>query len=169
MMEKGQAFSVFQLLISAIVAFAILYILLTIIPTGGFVGSEPTQVAKQLIGDRLRYPGSAKDSDVVRFTKGSNITAKAVAKETGITASQIILCRGDFVDNTDFDIKGEPPVLIYNGSALDVKIRVICDSGDDIGGDIETYMGSGLTDLGCQPESVSGGKTYCAVILLYRG
>ena len=170
MMKKGQAFSVFQLLISAIVAFAILYILLTIIPTGGFVGRDPTSVAKDLIGDRLKYPGSPKDSDVLRFSKGSNIAARAVAKDTGITAKQIAICKGDFEDNEDFKFKGDESAgthwLTYDGTPIDAKIRVVCDRGDMIGSIVDA---SGGNWEACKIGSdCTEGRTCCAIILMFR-
>ena len=171
MMEKGQAFSVFQLLISAIVAFAILYILLTIIPTGGFVGRDPTSVAKELIGDRLKYPSSPKTSDVIRFTNGSNIAPRAITEGTGITKDQVCIHMGDFAEEgSGFEFMGETGILQYTGSAIDARITVVCDKYDMVK-DVVSGLGFDLTGnyVKCGSSCEEGSKrTCCVVIVRYK-
>ena len=83
-MKKAQAFDVFQLMIAAVIALAILGILLSII-SQIFI---PTQRPIQVIGDKLtdayqHSPAVFQSAAKATFQKGESIPASIFAKNTG--------------------------------------------------------------------------------------
>jgi hypothetical protein len=124
--EQGQSFSVFKLLISAIVAFAVLSILLTILPNPRF-GRDPGDIAKSMISERLRNPGALARSDVITFETDSALAPSALTEGTGITRNQVCVSMGEYAsDESDFEFIGKS--LYYRGtSPLDARISVMCD------------------------------------------
>ena len=172
--EQGQAFSVFKLLISAIVAFAVLSILLTILPNPRF-GRDPGDIAKSMISERLRNPGALARSDVITFETDSALAPSALTEGTGITRQQVCISMGEYAsDESDFSFVGK--ALYYQGtSPLDARISVMCDRA--------TMLDEGLQDFdfewdyeGLEEDGsftqcgtdCTGNKTCCFIFVRYQ-
>ena len=136
MNQKGQAFTTFQLLISAVIALAILVLLLNII--GGLPnlsGGEPSDEATNLVKALVNSPGDLKLSRDIVFRPQTNLTAKSIAASSGVlTEDQICVSTGDFdPENSQFkQIGSEEQIVSYQGSSnVTAKLSVICDTGKE--------------------------------------
>lgn len=177
MNKRGQGGEVFRLLISAIIAFAILAILLSLIPNIGGFGSKPQEVAKTLINDAIKNPGSPRPSQQnVTFTDGENLTPSAVTSGTGITSDQICIMKGDHENTPGFEFRGSS--LFYSGPDLQTSMEVICNRATSLREKnlSEIYSDSGFNyDLSESPDYArcgSGctegtGNTCCVIFLKY--
>lgn len=91
--SKGQSSSVFNLLIAALVALAILGLLLSILGGIGFnSGNKPSDTAAKEIKNAISNPYVIQ-SDVVTFDKTSDkssISAQALAEKADVGSDQII-------------------------------------------------------------------------------
>lgn len=175
MNSRGQVFSVFQLLISAIVAFAILYILLYIIGSITPPGTDPGTTAKSMIKDRLQSPYVFDVSEaIVRFDRGTGLGPRAVAEGTGIAGSQICIFTKDYAENPDFLFRGR--ALYFEGTAgIDTRISVICGKADELESILVDDFGMEISldgeirdDYACGSSCVSGvdrPSTCCAIML----
>ena len=171
--QQGQAFSVFKLLISAIVAFAVLSILLTILPNPRF-GRDPGEIAKSMISERLRNPGALGRSDVITFETDSALAPSALTEGTGITRQQVCVSRGEYSgDESDFEFVGK--ALYYRGtSSLDARISVMCDRAEQLDEGMEQFeyeFYEGLeedgTDTRCGADC-TGNRTCCYIFVRYQ-
>jgi len=170
--QKGQAFSVFELMIAAIVAVAILFVLLPIL--GGIGGGGGTNAS------------SAIANALASVEKGGTITSQEFTLKKGdvINSKQF--------DNFDqhsinFDIhmsldgKGFEPLgdsesysgFAYEGSTtLRAQAKVICETtGTSLAetledADIEGAFGVEVTDL-CEPDE-EGQYQPCCLVLIER-
>ncbi len=125
MNQSGQAYSVFKLLIAAIIAVAILYILISIIGGINIFGSDVQTVAKQIIQKQVDMPGQLDTSTAAVFKAGTNLAPSALVGNSGLTPDQICLYKGDLVDNQAVEVTGS--TLMQNGTTdLTVKISVMC-------------------------------------------
>lgn len=137
--QRGQAFSTFQLLISAVIALAILGLLLTILGQLPFLNTQkPSTEAENLIKSQVSRPGEVRTSLPVSFQKGDSLNTKAIASASGVlTPGQICLSTGEHVGTEEFSISGgNTKILTYSGSQLRVKLSVICDAGDQLQDDL---------------------------------
>ncbi len=93
--RKGQSFDAFKLLISAVVAGAILVILLSML--GGFTtpSGQPPTVMAQTVQQLRGEPGSGVTSgQIVTFKKGYLISAKSVWTKAGVNPGTVGFCGG---------------------------------------------------------------------------
>ncbi len=133
--QKGQAFATFRLLISAIVAIAILTILFNILGLIQLPGQgNPDDKAAELITSQVHKPGSPKTTDsAVQFNRDDSISQTALANSSsaGLGFEQICVHPGDlkdlFEDQTILSgVLGKS--IFYNSSnARSVKMTVLCD------------------------------------------
>ncbi len=152
--EKGQSFSVFKLLISAIVALAILGILLTLIygPWWDFFPKdEPAQKAGELV-QKLSDRGGYERSSKVTFdsSKKSTMLSKEVISiaQWGVANDKVCLSLGDFADSGDFaegQENGSPEKIALDVTGKrEATLSVLCDSGTLLEQAIEDYSNEGL-------------------------
>ena len=81
--QKGQAFSVFKLLIAAVVAVVILTLLLSIIGQINIFGQgEPQEEAEKLVNNLATSRGVVDISGQVVFSSGKSISNRAIADAT---------------------------------------------------------------------------------------
>ena len=143
--EKGQAFSTFRLLISAIVAIFILTFLLQILsiipdPTPG---GQPVEAAATEIDAGINDLKALKTTDRVVFDSEHKIIGvDLLAEKTTVGESDLCVHPGPF------DVTGESPefeeILAYkkykyNGQQKQIKISVLCDREKTLGTTITTY------------------------------
>ncbi len=168
--QKGQAFSVFELMIAAIVAVAILFVLLPIL--GGIGGGGGTNAS------------SAIANALASVEKGGTITSQEFTLQKGDTINSKQFENFDqhsvnFDVNPGFEGSGFEPVgdsssysgFIYNGSTkLKVQAKVICETTgtslaetlDDAS--IEGVFGVDVTEL-CEPDEPGQFQPCCLVLI----
>ena len=178
MNSKGQAFSVFNLLIAAIVAFAILYILLTILPPPGPMFQDPNDAAKQLIPTAMNSPGSVQTSArEASFDNESNLAPSAIVAESGITAENICILKHDFADDERFVFRRN--TLYYEStSSMTLKISAVCERAGQLQEILNVELDNPATiapgdagDIACGSncDAVNDpNKTCCAILLNFR-
>jgi len=136
--SRAQASSVFQLLISAIVAAAVLMILLQVLGIINFgFNQDPAKAASDLLKDAWNNPATIKTSTSnVTFTtalKQINSIALAQGSKVGIASEQICLSLGDFSekDNSLFVKNESGNAISYTGSSnKDARLSVFCYTGE---------------------------------------
>ncbi len=171
MNSTGQAYSVFKLLIAAIVALAILAILIPIITNIVIPGNDIQTVSKQMIQEMSPMPGALKTSDPVIFKTGSNLAPSALAGSSGLAGDQICVHKGDFEDNDALSIQGS---TIMNNSISDiqVKVSVTCNASNQM---IDSLEEMGLAsdfdgdagECSCPLDNSNASQKCCVVILKY--
>ena len=169
MNQSGQAYSVFKLLIAAIIAVAILYILISIIGGINIFGSDVQTVAKQIIQKQVDMPGQLDTSTAAIFKAGTNLAPSALVGNSGLTPEQICLHKGELVDNLAVTVTGS--TLMQNGTTdLTVKVSVMCHKGDVLEDAVketgfEDFLLNG-TDGTCQ-DITSTAQKVCVVMLRF--
>lgn len=176
MNQRGQGFSVFKLLIAAIVAVFILTILLQILsiiqpPAQG----NPNQEAASKIKSLLSSLGSPEKTQIVTFKNDSPLlSARTIADATGaITPNLICLdVSEDYASGNSFEAaNGEigsfnelGTIIRYTGTSnLATKLWVVCDNAEQIDDTIAAAnIVSDIPDCGAD-SSRHGSKTVCIV------
>ena len=143
--DKGQASSVFQLLIAAIVAVVILTILMGVLGGIGGIGqNSPLDGAKNILKNASSSQGTPI-TKTVTFSKADGvINSSTISKtsEAGIPSSNICLSKGYYETGGLFEgpaAGGEfDKALSYLGSSnLKVDLIGICDDGAHIVNDVD--------------------------------
>ncbi|MCD6434001.1 MAG: hypothetical protein J7L14_00110, partial [Candidatus Diapherotrites archaeon] len=135
MNNRGQGHSVFMLLISAVVAFAILVILLQVLgiinfnPTG-----NPVDGASSALKTAVGALGTTIYSEEVVFNPRESVSSHAISNKAKafISEDQICLLLGSFGQSSDskFSYIGgiEGKAITYTGiSPIKVRYMVLCD------------------------------------------
>jgi len=184
--QKGQAFSVFKLLIAAIVAVVILGILLNILNIiPGLGQNNPNAEAATLIKNISNNTTNVQTSRDVQFnSQNNNLNARAIAQAADfvVQTDQICIFSGQFyTDDEESKIFTETggTSITYTGTASSVNaaIKGMCDRGSfytDVefdtfitDPDMEAYGPEGefSESCGCIAEDNPG---KCCVLLLVR-
>ncbi len=125
--QKGQEFSVFKLLISAIVAIVILTLLLQILNIIDFnPNTDPSKAAENLLNDIDKSTYTEKVSKKLDFKKENSISAAALANKIGLDNEQICLGLADSL-SSEFTVNSAQSLITYTGdSTVRVKLAGIC-------------------------------------------
>jgi len=134
MNQRGQAFSVFELMIAGVVAFAILIILLMVI---GNVGIGNYSDAKKVLGDAVKTaaPSGPATSQEFVIKKDEPITTSDLAVKTELDEKSMFFNYGQFDETRDsMSIGAEGDSLVYTGSTQKkLAAKVICaQTADDL-------------------------------------
>ncbi|MFH1587116.1 MAG: hypothetical protein ABID38_04625 [Candidatus Diapherotrites archaeon] len=145
MKSKGQAYSVFKLLIAAVVAVSILMILFSIL--GGldfFVTKDPMDEAQKNVKKLVNELGIPKKIGKVTFQPETILAAKPIAEGTQeLSSDQVCVQVGPPYDE-DARFEVLPRSIRYTGSTTQATgLWIICSRGKEIAQDIED---NGLTD-----------------------
>jgi len=127
--QKGQEFSVFKLLISAIIAIVVLTLLLQILNIIDFnPNTDPSKAAENLLNDMDSSTYTEKVSKKLDFKKENSISAAALANNVGLDNEQICLGLASDLESTgDFVLNQTHSLITYNGdSSVRVKLAGIC-------------------------------------------
>ncbi|MEM4662945.1 MAG: hypothetical protein QXM75_02905 [Candidatus Diapherotrites archaeon] len=194
--SKGQAFSTFQLLISAIIALAILVILMSvlgIIPNLFNISQNPVDAMVDKIKDARNKIAVPVHGGKVNFTRQNNtVTAEAIASvsSVGLEKEQICISPGQFMPQTEIVSRGEQPSkekqwtaaedgsrLIYNRDNIQTTFTVICHSSatrlksyieEDLEPNIKVeWMDSGSFRCKCLDDDFYKEQTCCLIALKY--
>lgn len=153
MNSRGQAFSVFQLLIAAVVAGAILVILLQVLGTLPGISQDPNEVAGSSVQTQIDNIGSPAFKKVT-FENGSNLTAKTIAaKSSAIPPEKVCVGVSEDVPNAeaDFQVNSSNSSVIYKGTFNQkARILVYCDNSRDLAEGINEFeYDFALPEIGC--------------------
>ena len=132
--SKGQAFSVFQLLIAAVVAGAILVILFQVLDRIiDPVGQDPNKIAGEVVQTQVTNTGVPAYRDVT-FGRDGALSASSIANQTNsISASRICIAVSDDVPNADeFTVGDTGKALQYSGGNQQARLMVFCERGNEI-------------------------------------
>ncbi len=158
--QKGQAFSVFQLLIAAVVALAILGLLMSIIGGLSFTASkEPDQVSKDLLRSAINGQFTGKVEDATFTSKKNEINTDSLAQVTQTGAQDIAVCVDDELSG---QFTHDNRSILYTGSS-DLTVRIIgyCGQRDSDKADkLKIYTVGGSKALTCE---YANSEALCAV------
>ena len=168
MNSRGQAFSVFQLLIAAIVAVAILAVLFSILPKDVIINAAP----KNAIGNAISTVGIGGQTDTAEFdmAPGMIVTSNDFF-EKGFDSQQIIFGVGDFEDRgVSVEIRDEVSYIKYDGAVTiqGAKASVFCQAtGSSLK---ETLDVVGTDDMGLEEGLCLEDDTIqpCCVVVFRR-
>jgi len=177
--SSGQAFSVFKLLIAAVVAVVILTLLLSIIGRIDIIGQrDPQEEAGKIVNAIAPQRAVVRISGEVIFNPNTGISNRGVASATrgSLADNQVCVLVGDFQDEEDrFQYQSGVSVIYTGSSAQNAAIIAICDTGSAMYNDrdyFRNYTGErGITDArdcGCIDPDFN---QKCCVVALkrYRG
>jgi len=168
--EKGQEFSVFKLLISAIVAIVILTLLLQILNVINIgVTTEPDKAAEDLLKSMDASPYQEKVSDRIDFEKEHSISAAALASKVGLGQDQICLGVEDGLDG--FDNSTETLITYTRDASARVNLAGICGPKDDFDNNLIETSTSRLSGIGfsfSQCSGVCNEDQRCCVLVVVR-
>jgi len=142
--QKGQTFDVFKLVISAIIAVAILGILVGIMSNIFTPGQKPIDEAVRLVSTQVNSIGSLASSNEVKFeANDQTMSSYAIADRSGaLDSSQVCLSIGEYATDSSgspkFSVEdlGDGSLgtkLVHNGStSLQAQLKVICAPGKNL-------------------------------------
>ncbi len=171
--SKGQAYSVFKLLIAAVVAGAILLILLQTLQVLPSIGSQnPNSSAANSVKSKINEPGLPQTLENISFNNNDSLNAKTIASQSkALSQEQICVKVSDEVPNAEnFEELGEDQVINYKGSfAQNVRLIVMCDRQDELSDSWDSYKYSDTYGIGpddCGYDGVNGSSKACFVAII---
>ncbi len=172
--QRGQAFSVFELMIAAIVAIAILFVLLPIVNQPPNFGGN----AKDEIGNSLASVDGGGNTTTREFSMERNdIVTGMDFSEKGFDQHSIVFAiESSLIDQGKFDpVEGDGYAGVkYVGSTnFNAKARVYCQqTGTDLQSIIDTAGIDDGIDMIVDPEDLCGGDGEyqpCCLVIVQRG
>ncbi len=130
--QKGQAFSVFKILIAAIVSLAILMLLLNIMGMINFnPSSKPDSAVKDLVKTAYSSPYTSQSKNVTFTEKNNAIVSQQITQAgVGLDESQIIFCEPAASTLSSFSATDG---IIYSGkSDKEVTLYAFCSTDGTI-------------------------------------
>lgn len=175
MNSRGQAFSVFELMIAGVVAFAILIILLMVI---GGVSLTSSQDAKTVMANAISSVSPSGTTTTSEFTlkRNEEIASEDLIEKTGLDAQSMFFAKGQFGENSAVIVEAVPEdgsFIRYTGS-IDLKARakVVCKQTYDQVDTALTRYSSGTSGTAytfdTTAEEYCGDYQPCCVIILER-
>lgn len=139
MNQKGQAFSVFELMIAGVVAFAILIVLLTVINQFIF---NPQGNSKDAISQALKTAGvsGTVSTQVFEMAPGDSISATNFQSATGYDYQSVFFCKNEKLDDSgtvgsklEIITDDGPSTISWQGvSKQKFKAKVVCESTNEL-------------------------------------
>ncbi len=158
--NKGQAFSVFQLLIAAVVALAILGLLMSVMGMIDFSSNtNPAEVAKNLLKDAQNNAYNPYTGEGV-FSNKDVISRAALATDLQTGSEKIFLyIVGD--ELSGFDNSSET-MITYTGTEKKVNLLAICGTDVD---SLEEVVDGILSQAGESNPGLDGDGFSCHLIV----
>ncbi|MFA5930773.1 MAG: hypothetical protein WC821_00510 [archaeon] len=156
MNQKGQAFSVFELMIAGVVAFAILIVLLTVISGFGF---NPQNNPKDAIIQGLKTAGisGSTTTQVFSMEPGQTLLATNFAAALGYDVESVYFCKSEKVTNASLtvneaDVSGDAGTNIstvkWSGATKQKFLaRVVCETTADLIDSAADAVSAGCEDI----------------------
>lgn len=161
--QKGQAFSVFELMIAAVVAFAILIVLFMVLNQ---IGTPTGQDAKNVVANAIKSISPSGDVSTTEFELGgsgsNSVSSSDLTDKTGLDEKSMFFAIGQFGGSSSagaVSVASDGSALLYNGTTkIRVKARVVCKQTG-------TALDSYISSSGLQSKYPSGfeksGSDYC--------
>jgi hypothetical protein len=175
--SRGQAFSVFELMIAAIVAIAILAVLMSVLGGGMF---NPTSNPVDSISNALSAAtpsGEARAQAFALESRSTVISSIDIAQKANLDRRSVVLFSGEISDRLNCDVRissstSEPySVCQYNrATASNSEARVYCSiTGDDLTDKLDIALGSNIDWSPSDIDQICEAETYqpcCAVVFM---
>ena len=178
MNQKGQAFSVFELMIAGVVAFAILIVLLTVI--NGFI-FNPQGNAKDSISQTLKGMGisGADTTQSFQMNAGDVLFATNFQSATGYDYQSIYFCVSDklatatsskLVVNQPTDGTTASSIKWTGVTKQNFKAKVVCEATSDlINASVDEFTTNACTPGGDASSSYCGTSQPCCAVIFEKG
>lgn len=172
MNQKGQGSGVFQLLISAVVAMAILGVLLSILGVINIQGSQDAaNTARNTLKEAWNNQENSKTSPKIQFKKTDIITGRGAAgPDLGLDYKDVCVGIADDLDADGiFAVSGS--VVTYTGTnARDVKIGAVCTTGDQLEGFVTSTLSTiwEVSTISCENNDIlaATNRVGCVVVVI---
>jgi hypothetical protein len=152
--KEGQAFSVFKLLIAAVVAIAILGILLSIL--GGwdpFRRGNPSEKAIALLKQIGSGTASEVFSDTATFQYNSSVNRKQLADAMDLDETRVCVHPGIFLGKSEWKYSAPGKKIAYLGTGeRKARFVAMCSVGNELIQDIEDYGQSLKSEWASYPD-----------------
>jgi len=173
MNQRGQAFSVFELMIAGVVAFAILIILLMVI---GGVGTSAYSDAKTVMANALKTASPSGEATVQDFVlkKDESVDTSDLSTKTDLDEKSIYFTMGQFEDTDGISVSdgsSDGTSVHYTGlTQKKMSAKVICKQTTIALDDALLRLNKGSTsyNVGSDAESYCGQVQPCCAIVLTR-
>jgi hypothetical protein len=159
--QRGQAFSVFELMIAGVVAFAILIVLLMVI---NGVNPNTAQDVKTVIVNGIKGVSPSGDQTTGVFElKNNGIDSSDLVDKTGLSKESMFFAKGQYGNNTSVVLADDMGGFRYTGTnSFRAQARIICKQ---TGQNLDEYLSNYLAnDAKYQNDSSLGGgvgEQYC--------
>ena len=156
MNQRGQAFSVFELMIAGVVAFAILIILLMVI---GGVGTNAYSDAKTVMANALKTASPSGEATIQDYVlnKDDSVDTADLSTKTDLDSKSIFFTMGQFSDSDGIAV-GDGTYVKYTGlTQKKMSGKVICKQTTDA---LDAALGR-LNEGNTNYEIGSGASSYC--------
>lgn len=169
--QKGQAFSVFELMIAGVVAFAILMVLMQVI--GGVLTGQDTDALTALSGavDNASPSGQSYSGSFV-LQKDLAVRATNLANETDLDKESFIFVPGEFASDPTINVEnGDHITYTSSTGALPTKkiaAIVICEQTNQDLADAISSMDSSKYDFTNADAGCANDGIVCCVIIPTR-
>ncbi|MFA5126367.1 MAG: hypothetical protein WC462_05195 [archaeon] len=169
--KKGQASSVFELMIAGVVAFAILIILLTIVfkvdPDGGYSS------ARDVIGNSIKAASPSGQATIANFKldKDGLIGVEDLAVKTSLDADSIFFLKGELGSNPAIEVSSSTPgksYMKYSGTGITMSAMVLCKSTASALDESLPLLGDKYDFTATTAMDYCGDATPCCAVILKR-
>jgi len=165
--QKGQAFSVFELMIAGVVAFAILMVLLPIIANiWNGTGADPIPS----ISDSIKTVGTSGTLSTVPFVlkKDLSISSTNLASKTDLDKESFIFTMGEFTSEDKIETDGTYLKYLGPNGEKTISAIVVCEQTNS---DLATSLGrmeASKYDLSLASNGCARDGLLCCVIIPTR-
>jgi len=172
MNSRGQAFSVFELMIAGVVAFAILIILLLILPPVDPILKDAKTVLMNGISSAT--PSGTVTTEAFAFKQNDLIETVDLLEQTGLDAKSIFFASGQFgagsSPNSSIEIGSNGTYVKYSGvNKLNAQAKVMCkQTAEQLDSSIAVAFSNSTYKVESNAVDACGDFMPCCVIVLER-
>ena len=163
--QRGQAFSVFELMIAGVVAFAILMVLMTVI-NSIVVGNDADALTEISTAVETASPSGEVTTKTFVLQKDIAIDSPDLALNTDLDKESFIFVMGQFEDTDGIEV-GEGDFLKYSGTSPKKRLaaKVICKQTNEDLSNALSRLDSSKYDLGSSDSGCAEDGIVCCVII----
>jgi hypothetical protein len=171
--RKGQGSGVFQLLISAVVAMAILGVLLGILGIITPPGQDMAVIARDNLSQAFTKQGTVITSGKINISKGAPLTSTVGGPDLGIDSSQVCLTVDNDLESL-FNIPTPGSLSYIGSSSTAVRVRAYCFwDASTFEEQVTQNLGLGLdnfsTGSNCPSNFENGTRDIACLVALTKG
>ena len=170
MNSKGQANSVFKILIAAVVAGAILMILMNVLKPIPIPGDgNPNDSATNLVMSNINSSGIPSFTEAT-FNTDDSLNSKTIAlKSKVIDKDRVCVLVSEKAPNYDGFSSNNSLMVQYTGSYnIKTRLMVMCDKGDELAESMDVYEYSSDYgfDVTTDCDGIETPNKYCVVVVV---